>query len=763
MDSTYFSAQALYQFGARALGMGPSSSSQRAEITSGSSEAPGLPRQSHTSYPMDIDSTGSPTATITSVTFSSTSLSMQPSNLASRHPFPSIPGDFSFPPSLSPAQNTQPPIIYPSIPPSYPSPIEAPESSARSSESSAKVRLLEAPSIRVENLQRRLRTEQAKSSAASQKQRQRQRLAIETARETAREATTMQYAQNIEMWEQRAARYEQQLQAQEARLAQVTAEHVAVTNELHGALNARGEQLAFLQSSVQEKDAVINQIRAGCQHLSARLEDVQLELDKERDTAATIRLEMRHERETAAAEREREMLALEERMTRTFQTAPYRPSSAATSRRRQPLSPIPADDSSDSSSTPERFTATSRRRQPLSPILADDSSESSSTPECTPPPDESISDNFGDIPERQPSTLPPDRMPCLVKRTHPDARAVAKAVADEKKSVGRENRNEHLKQVRAVFAEFLGAPEDEDFVSGHIAASRDVVEAYLNGKGFGPDRNDLHFSDLPPHRNAWNRAVAAELGAILFARQRSGKWRLPDGSRVSLASQPYWEDAVLEKFYRQCTRWVMAKRQVVTDASTGLRRQESWTETNTRRCLEAEEQHRLGRQRERRGKRWERRKTTCEAKITFTTTTFDRNQWKQFLEIIKTLGKEGMSSDESTAEEATHRPCYRVSVFPWRRDFDAIMDKIDAERFGPQSGYSARGSRPTPRHRQDRAGADDIHLSHREPVLGLPVSFYDEQWLEGCSSDYIERVLCVSEEAFDWVVQIANLYGTSST
>ena len=164
--------------------------------------------------------------------------------------------------------------------------------------------------------------------------------------------------------------------------------------------------------------------------------------------------------------------------------------------------------------------------------------------------------------------------------------------------------------------------------------------------------------------------------------------------------------------------------------------------------------------------RWERRKTVCKAALTLATTTFDKKQWKQFLQIIETLGKEGMSSDESASEESTHCSCYRVSILPWRCDFNGIMDKIDAERWSPRSGYSARGSRPTPRHRQDRVDslddADDL-VSHRKPISGLPAPFYNEEWLEGCSEDYIEQVLCVSEEPFDWVVQIADLYSTNST
>ena len=151
-------------------------------------------------------------------------------------------------------------------------------------------------------------------------------------------------------------------------------------------------------------------------------------------------------------------------------------------------------------------------------------------------------------------------------------------------------------------AMFLGAPEDEDFVSGHSPAPQEAVEAYLNGTGFGPDRNDLRFTDVQPYNNAWNRAVASELGAILFARQSGGKWHRPDGSPVAPASQAYWEDAVLEKFKRQASGWRDAMRQIITDKSTGLRRQESWNEVHSRRIQQGEEQSKAARVRERRVK-----------------------------------------------------------------------------------------------------------------------------------------------------------------
>ena len=147
-------------------------------------------------------------------------------------------------------------------------------------------------------------------------------------------------------------------------------------------------------------------------------------------------------------------------------------------------------------------------------------------------------------------------------------------------------------------------------------------------------------------------------------------------------------------------------------------------------------------------------------KVSCATEPFDRNRWTQLLNIVETLGKEGMSSDESASDEATHRPCYRIRALFWRRDFDAIMDKIDAERLGPESGFSSRGSIPTPRHRQPRNLASP---SHRPPATSLPLAFYDDEWLEGRTEEYVEKVLCVSREAYEWVVGVADSYRPATT
>ena len=142
-----------------------------------------------------------------------------------------------------------------------------------------------------------------------------------------------------------------------------------------------------------------------------------------------------------------------------------------------------------------------------------------------------------------------------------------------------------------------------------------------------------------------------------------------------------------------------------------------------------------------------------------TTQPFEKNRWAEFLKILEILGQDGMSSDESTEEEDTHRACFRVSLLPWRRDFSAIMEAIDIERFGEQSGYSKRGSVPTPRYRQDQTLTEEsLHVSRRPPVTNLPAAFYHERWISKRSEEYVNEVLHGSEQGYDWVIRVVEAY-----
>lgn len=106
-----------------------------------------------------------------------------------------------------------------------------------------------------------------------------------------------------------------------------------------------------------------------------------------------------------------------------------------------------------------------------------------------------------------------------------------------------------------------------------------------------------------------------------------------------------------------------------------------------------------------------------------------------------------MSSDESGCEETTDGRRIEVWVprrMPWRHDFDATMDIIDAVRPKP-----ARGPKPKPRN---RAPPEIAPVSGRPPVLELPRAFYDKEWIKKQNRAWVHTILRSKEdERYNWV------------
>ena len=158
--------------------------------------------------------------------------------------------------------------------------------------------------------------------------------------------------------------------------------------------------------------------------------------------------------------------------------------------------------------------------------------------------------------------------------------------------------------------------------------------------------------------------------------------------------------------------------------------------------------------------RWDRLVDICMTKKLLASEPFEKTRWKEFLDMVETLGKDGMSPDKSTEEEGTYKKCYRVrSSAPAETRFRRDHGK----RF-EQSGHSKSGSVPTPRYRQDRrlASSKDapatVRISLLPPVTKLPAAFYDDDWTSMRSTEYVHGVLCGSDQGYEWVVRVAEAY-----
>lgn len=91
---------------------------------------------------------------------------------------------------------------------------------------------------------------------------------------------------------------------------------------------------------------------------------------------------------------------------------------------------------------------------------------------------------------------------------------------------------------------------------------------------------------------------------------------------------------------------------------------------------------------------------------------------------METLGKDGMSSDESETEDC-ELPVFRLKTMPWRANFGQEMQIIDEQRLAGAAIFTPRGSKPAKRlHNAKRESA-------RPAVAALPRAFYNPSWLSG--------------------------------
>ena len=118
--------------------------------------------------------------------------------------------------------------------------------------------------------------------------------------------------------------------------------------------------------------------------------------------------------------------------------------------------------------------------------------------------------------------------------------------------------------------------------------------------------------------------------------------------------------------------------------------------------------------------------------------------WRWLQSLIKTLGENGMSSEESSVENGVEE-ILRIKNMEWRRNIDRELEVIDLQRIVDNDIFSQRGSRPLIRKR-----AHDNPMSTRRAVTGLPLALYDSAWMSHLSQCEIE-VLEVSQQAFRWI------------
>jgi hypothetical protein len=123
----------------------------------------------------------------------------------------------------------------------------------------------------------------------------------------------------------------------------------------------------------------------------------------------------------------------------------------------------------------------------------------------------------------------------------------------------------------------------------------------------------------------------------------------------------------------------------------------------------------------------------------------DVDNWQWLKAVIENLGEDGISSEDSDADEGDLEITYRPTIMLWRRNVEHEMMIIDDEYRRIARTESRRGAKPCRRIRDGRNA-----VSVRDPVRELPASFYNETWLVRQTDKYIARELKPARTKFIW-------------
>lgn len=122
----------------------------------------------------------------------------------------------------------------------------------------------------------------------------------------------------------------------------------------------------------------------------------------------------------------------------------------------------------------------------------------------------------------------------------------------------------------------------------------------------------------------------------------------------------------------------------------------------------------------------------------------DIQVWEWLSHLIKTLGKCGMSSEESTVENVIEHILH-IKWMEWQQCIDRELEIIDTEHLVDSDIFTCQGAKPT-----KRIHAHNNPESHRDPLGGLPMALYDSAWISSLAEHQLDT-LNVFPGIFPWM------------
>ncbi|KAG0709129.1 hypothetical protein DFH29DRAFT_993300 [Suillus ampliporus] len=247
-------------------------------------------------------------------------------------------------------------------------------------------------------------------------------------------------------------------------------------------------------------------------------------------------------------------------------------------------------------------------------------------------------------------------------------------------------RRNNKANVRELFHIAFHFVKDDEFML-HETASREAILSFMYGSSMGPNPLELQWDMTTTHNSEWNQKSVM--------------------------------DNITSKF-NQCRKcWRKVQPRVLSD---GIR--ETIQEIGDRLVDQTNERLWLTRVHTRRATKFETRKKVTSALLSdrIATGKDDQAVWAYLQSLVETLGKDGMSSDESE-HKGGEAQVFRLKKMPWRAEVRHEMHIIDQQRLAGATNFTPRGSKPA------KCFCNANRESSRQAIEGLPRALYNPSWL----------------------------------
>ncbi|KAH9478881.1 hypothetical protein JR316_0009343 [Psilocybe cubensis] len=294
-------------------------------------------------------------------------------------------------------------------------------------------------------------------------------------------------------------------------------------------------------------------------------------------------------------------------------------------------------------------------------------------------------------------------------------------------------RKQYLALIRSVVKDKFGVERDPDFVNHIPPSPGDIMrfETTMRPED-GPKIADLRIDMKGEISSDWNEELVSIL--VTFATNRKVS-QFPD---LPHRPQDYLAQMFFQKLERVRTFW-RNNQPRATDLGT--------IETNAEREARVEakrkKDEKRSRKNSRRANKYFDRLFTVRRKIEESEKRGDTAMfilWSRLLSLLEALEEDGMSSEDSEADDG--EAVYHVRQMPYRRNVDKHMAIIDAETKRYRGAVTTQGS-----NKLRRIRGEDI-FSLRRPFVGKPRPLYAPPWLKQQTRTTINRLKIPEKHPF---------------